>query len=145
MCEPGHSRGVRLISVGFAVCRDRTQSSILLLRLHVVLNWGTEETGMEATVLQTTAAADRSEDEVAALWSRIRDHLEYERRRIAQEIRAYPTPIAACDAQFNHLLEERATISQELQRAREAIERGRGGATSLELLAELARASRHLD
>ena len=40
--------------------------------------------------------------------------LQWEKRRIDQEIRDYPTPIAACDAQFNFLLEERARIKQEL-------------------------------
>ncbi|MDJ0995019.1 MAG: hypothetical protein QNI90_15690 [Dinoroseobacter sp.] len=30
---------------------------------------------------------------------------------IASEIAAYPTPIAGCDAQFNHLLAERQRIS----------------------------------
>lgn len=30
--------------------------------------------------------------------------------RVAAEIAAYPTPISGCDAQFNHLLAERARI-----------------------------------
>jgi len=30
--------------------------------------------------------------------------------RLEAEIRAYPTPIPRCDAQFNHLLEERERI-----------------------------------
>lgn len=45
-----------------------------------------------------------------------REQLEAERHRINEEIRNYPTPIAGCDAQFNFLLEERARISQELDR-----------------------------
>ena len=38
------------------------------------------------------------------------------------EIRAYPTPIPRCDAQFNHLLEERDRIRRLLEEitAREA-------------------------
>ena len=44
-----------------------------------------------------------------------RAELENERRRIIDEIKAYPTPIPACDAQFNFLLEERARIEQELE------------------------------
>lgn len=51
-----------------------------------------------------------------SVWSRIRDHLENERHRIYQEIKNYPTPIPACDAQFNYLLEERANIVQEFDR-----------------------------
>ena len=40
-----------------------------------------------------------------------RDALEAERRRLDEEIRTYPRPIPRCDAQFNHLLEERARIA----------------------------------
>jgi predicted nuclease with TOPRIM domain len=46
------------------------------------------------------------------------DELETEKRRINEEIRNYPTPIAACDEQFNSLLEEQARIVQELDRLR---------------------------
>jgi hypothetical protein len=46
----------------------------------------------------------------------IRDHLESERQRINKEIKNYPTPITACDAQFNYLLEEQKRIPQELDR-----------------------------
>jgi chorismate mutase len=53
-------------------------------------------------------------DRIKFLWSRIKQHLEEEKRRIYHEIRSYPPPIPACDAQFNHLLEERRKISQEL-------------------------------
>ncbi len=53
-------------------------------------------------------------DRIKLLWSRIKQHLEQERHRIYHEIRNYPPPIPACDAQFNHLLEQRRRISQEL-------------------------------
>jgi hypothetical protein len=49
--------------------------------------------------------------------------LESERHRINDEIKNYPTPIPACDAQFNFLLEERARIAREL-RELEAAEPG---------------------
>jgi len=39
-----------------------------------------------------------------------RTKLEQERRRLDEEIRAYPTPIPRCDAQFNHLFERRTRI-----------------------------------
>ena len=48
------------------------------------------------------------------------DELENEKRRINEEIRTYPTPIAGCDAQFNYLLEEQARIVKELDRLRES-------------------------
>lgn len=37
------------------------------------------------------------------------------RERVAAEIRDYPTPIPRCDAQFNHLLDERAGLAQRLR------------------------------
>jgi chorismate mutase len=82
---------------------------------------------------------------VAALWSRINEHLEREQRRISAEIHGYPTPITACDVQFNHLLEERASIAQELARLRDVSESSYRGGGSMELLAQFARSSRHLD
>ncbi len=48
------------------------------------------------------------------LWQGIHAVLESERRRIYEEIKHYPRPIPACDVEFNHLLQERATILQEL-------------------------------
>jgi hypothetical protein len=36
--------------------------------------------------------------------------LEARRRRLDDEIRNYPTPIPRCDAQFNHLFEQRTRI-----------------------------------
>ncbi len=38
------------------------------------------------------------------------DALEAELQRIKAEIAEYPGPIAGCDAQFNHLLEERQRV-----------------------------------
>lgn len=52
----------------------------------------------------------------------IHRHLENEMRRVREEIRNYPAPIPACDAQFNFLLEEREAISLELIRARELMD-----------------------
>lgn len=47
---------------------------------------------------------------------RIRELLEARRLRVQQEIVKYPSPIPACDAHFNHLLEERGCITDELAR-----------------------------
>jgi hypothetical protein len=47
-------------------------------------------------------------------WGAVRDALEAERLLIQEEIRAYPPPIPACDAAFNHLLERRAGIGEAL-------------------------------
>jgi hypothetical protein len=52
---------------------------------------------------------------VRSIWDRIRARLEAERHRIHEEIRSYPRPIAACDQQFNFLLEQRARVAEEWQ------------------------------
>jgi hypothetical protein len=49
-------------------------------------------------------------------WEMVKACLESERERVHAEIRAYPTPIPRCDAQFNHLIETRERLFQELAR-----------------------------
>jgi len=49
-------------------------------------------------------------------WKGVRDELEARRTALNVEIAAYPAPITACDAQFNHLLETRREIGVELGR-----------------------------
>jgi len=49
-------------------------------------------------------------------WDLVKSCLESERERLHAEIRAYPTPIPRCDAQFNHLIEKRERLFQELAR-----------------------------
>ena len=41
-------------------------------------------------------------------------HLELARELLLREISTYPTPIAGCDAQFNHLLSDRTRLSKAL-------------------------------
>jgi hypothetical protein len=48
-----------------------------------------------------------------------RERLEAMRLRLQRAITSYPTPIPACDADFNHLLEQRALVCDELSRLRE--------------------------
>ena len=43
-----------------------------------------------------------------------RTSLQRELTRIGDELRAYPTPVAGCDAQYNHLLAERQRIRDSL-------------------------------
>ncbi len=47
---------------------------------------------------------------------RVREHLLRLKAPIDRQIREYPTPIAGCDAQFNHLLEERRRLAHDLNR-----------------------------
>ena len=53
-------------------------------------------------------------------WQSLRLGLEALAERVADEIRAYPRPITACDAQFNHLLELRRQVPHELERVEAA-------------------------
>jgi hypothetical protein len=56
--------------------------------------------------------------------------LQRQKERIYEEIHDYPRPIAACDLQFNYLLEERARVAEELarmQRERETLAKARSG------------------
>ena len=64
----------------------------------------------------TTATPDAPPNAVTEVWQRIRLQLESERDRVCHEIRDYPTPIPRCDAQFNHLIEQRDSLARELQR-----------------------------
>lgn len=57
-----------------------------------------------------------SETEVEARYAEIRNLLVTRRQAIADEIGRHPRPITACDVHFNRLLEERAALSQELDR-----------------------------
>ncbi len=44
----------------------------------------------------------------------IRRDLEERKRSIAAEMRGYPQPIAGCDAQYQHLSDQRAAIARDL-------------------------------
>ena len=56
--------------------------------------------------------------QIVSAWTMIHQHLHKEIQRVHDEIRNYPAPIPACDAQFNFLLEERESLSSELARVR---------------------------
>ena len=53
---------------------------------------------------------------LSTTWDMVKACLESERERVHAEIRAYPTPIPRCDAQFNHLIETRERLFHELAR-----------------------------
>ena len=82
---------------------------------------------------------DHAQTLLQAEWQRIAVMLERERDRILSEIRSYPPPIPACDAQFNHLLAQRQSISDELKQLHVV------RTDSVEAICEFVRSSRHLD
>jgi len=53
---------------------------------------------------------------MSADWAKLRRKLQSLTQEVGEEIRTYPAPIPACDAQFNHLLELRRLLPQELER-----------------------------
>ena len=53
-------------------------------------------------------------DDVSACILAARAELVAARAILHSEIASYPTPIAGCDAQFNHLLAERGRVSAAL-------------------------------
>ena len=59
--------------------------------------------------------------QIDSVWTMIHEHLQEEMSRLHDEIRGYPAPIPACDAQFNYLLEKRDALSLELARARDCM------------------------
>ena len=71
--------------------------------------------------------ANAGSDSPHPLCGRGKHHLESRRRPIQDAIRRYPPPIPACDAHFNHLLEQRSLLSRELLRLEEAQRRGCSG------------------
>lgn len=59
-----------------------------------------------------------------ATWDDAKQALQERRTELDALIGAYPPPITACDAQFNHLLEQRREIGQELARLEASLARG---------------------
>ncbi len=57
-------------------------------------------------------------------WQAVQDKLETMRTELNQEIASYPAPITGCDAQFNHLLEQRTDLNAELGRVKAALAEG---------------------
>lgn len=55
-------------------------------------------------------------------WQEVQDQLTTRRVALNEEIAAYPGPITGCDAQFNHLLELRSSLSADLKRLGELSE-----------------------
>lgn len=80
-------------------------------------------------------------DSARAVWGTIRKRLEDERYRIVREIGQYPTPIPACDQDYNHMLAERERVNEELARLDEAEKRSAGTADVRAAIDEFVRSS----
>ena len=73
------------------------------------------------------------------------DHLRRLQRSLNEEIRGYPTPIPRCDAQFNHLVEERGRLYRTLERIEASTGPTRSRANCVDLLREFAASPRYID
>lgn len=83
-------------------------------------------------------------ERVRPVWADIKVLLENEKRRIYDEIRNYPPPIAGCDQQYNHLLEERTRVAQELNRMHEMSKKTQDRTDAIQLICEFVDASRFI-
>jgi hypothetical protein len=79
-------------------------------------------------------------DPVVAVARKLQRLLAGVKRSLEDEIRTYPTPIPRCDAQFNHLYEQRARLSQLLHRVDAALEDGAPSRRLADALAEFVAA-----
>lgn len=57
----------------------------------------------------------------------LRDFLRHAKQLLDEQIRAYPKPIPRCDAQFNHLYEQRNRVSATLDEASAVVDGGSHG------------------
>ena len=74
-------------------------------------------------------------------WNQVRRHLEQKKELLYAQIGNYPPPIAACDQQFNYLLEQQKLVMQELARLHDAEAAGLTSGDSEKALAEFVRTS----
>ena len=102
--------------------------------------------GVEFPVMPILAR-DRLEDAavLGSLWKEIRGELLRAKRMIDEEIRSYPTPIPRCDAQFNHLHEQRGRLARELDRIDALSEKNFGYQDYVRLIEEFIASPPHLD
>jgi hypothetical protein len=85
---------------------------------------GIQRLGVRRNPLEGRSAilyARPMDNRIEGLCAEIRSVLLALRQRIAEEIGRHPRPITACDVHFNRLLEERAALSEELDRFDEYI------------------------
>ncbi len=94
-----------------------------------------------------TVAHDRKADlaTLRRLWTEVRSDLLRAKRTIDGEIHGYPTPIPRCDAQFNHLYEQRARLARELDRIAAFSEKSLGREDYTRLIEEFVASAPYLD
>jgi hypothetical protein len=90
--------------------------------------------------------SDSARIEVAnSVWTQIADCLENRKSRVYEEIKNYPTPITACDQQFDHLLDQLAKICGELARMRKAVSESSTRGDAMEIMHAFLESADYLD
>jgi hypothetical protein len=84
-----------------------------------------------------TSSSTIETDRLEGLSRELQRWLTGVRATLADEIRSYPTPIPRCDAQFNHLVEQRGRLSRLLTDLEVALDRRDEGAALRAVLAPL--------
>ena len=84
-----------------------------------------------------TSSSTLETDSIEQLARELQHWLTGVRASLAGEIRIYPTPIPRCDAQFNHLVEQRGLLTRLLTDLEVALDRRDGGAALCAVLAQL--------
>ena len=74
-----------------------------------------------------------------------KNQLEKVKIRVNKEIGDYPSPIPACDVQFNYLLEERSKISLVLKRVENLLTTCQTETIAIETIEELIKMSSQID
>ena len=85
----------------------------------------------------STSSSTIDTDRLDGLSRELQRWLTGVRASLADEIRSYPTPIPRCDAQFNHLVEQRGVISRLLTDLEVALDRRDGDGALSAVLAQL--------
>lgn len=100
---------------------------------------------MASAKSQHSSNGETALEVLTSLWKEIRDHLATRKQLIDEEIRSYPTPIPRCDAQFNHLYEQRARLFGELNRMDALAEKSLAPRDYLELIEEFLSSAPYTD
>ena len=99
---------------------------------------------MKSSVTSGTETA-RDSAKLQSMREEIRLLLEDLRRALAAEILSYPTPIPRCDAQFNHLYEQRARLARDLDRIGAFAEKNPGREDYIELIGRFIASAPYTD
>ena len=95
-------------------------------------------------------AIDKHEDSAAEraglrALTAFKNQLEKVKIRVNKEIGNYPSPIPACDVQFNYLLEERSKISVALRQVDNLLTKCQTETVQIETIEELIKMSSQID